>query len=74
MIIPELIQVAIRQFKQKMEELGKNLNTAQLTAQLAEQVTAALKDALTAAGAAALQAFVQPYMPIPSGRSLGWPP
>jgi len=63
MIVPELIQVAIRQFKQKMEELGKNLNTAQLTAQLAEQVTAALKDALTAAGAAALQAFVQSYNP-----------
>ncbi len=63
MIVPELIQVAIRQFKQKMEELGKNLNTAQLTAQLAEQVTAALKDALTATGAAALQAFVQSYNP-----------
>ena len=63
MIVPEWIRVAIRQFKQKMEELGKNLNAAQLTAQLTQQMTVALKDALTAALAAAVQAFVQSYNP-----------
>ncbi len=63
MIVPEMTKVAIHKFKQKMAELGQNLDTQQLTAQLAQQVTAALKDALTAAGAAALQAFVQSYNP-----------
>lgn len=77
MIVPELIKVAIKEFQQKMTELGENLDSAQLTAQLAQQVSAALKDALTAAGAAALQAFVQSYNPIDptwevNGQSLRW--
>jgi len=63
MIVPELVKVAIREFRKKMMEFGENLDTEQLTAQLAQQVTAALKDALTAAGAAAVQAFVQSYNP-----------
>jgi len=63
MIVPELIKVAIREFRQKMTELGEKLNTKQLTAQLASQVSAALKDALTSAGAAALRSFVQSYNP-----------
>ena len=63
MIVPKLIKVAIRQFRQKMTEFSENLNTEQLTAQLAQQVSTALKDALTSAGAAALQAFVQSYNP-----------
>ena len=61
MIVPKLVKVAIREFRQKMMEFGENLDTQQLTAQLAQQVTTVLKDALTAAGAAALQAFVQSY-------------
>ena len=63
MIVPELTKVAIKEFQQKMMELGENLDTEQLTTKLAGQVSAALKDALTAAGAAALQAFVQSYNP-----------
>ena len=66
MIVPELTKVAIREFKQKMAAFGENLDTRQLTAQLAGQVTAALRDALTAAGAAAVQAFVQSYNPTDS--------
>jgi len=77
MIVPELIQVAIREFRQKMAELGENLPPEQLTAQLAQQVSATLKDALTAAGAAALRAFTQSYNPIDptwevNGQSLRW--
>jgi len=63
MIVPKLINVAIQEFKQKMEQLGENWQTESLTAPLAQQVTAALKDALTSAGAAALQTFVQSYNP-----------
>jgi hypothetical protein len=63
MIVPEMTKVAIDKFKQKMAELGQNLDTQQLTAQLAQQVTAVLRDALTAAGAAAVQTFVQSYNP-----------
>ena len=63
MIVPKLIKVAIREFREKMAEFSENLDTQQLTAQLAQQVTTALKDALTAAGAVAVQAFVQSYNP-----------
>lgn len=63
MIVPEITKVAIREFRQKMESFGENLNVEQLTAELAGKVSAALKDALTSAGAAALQAFVQSYNP-----------
>ena len=63
MIVPEMTKVAIDKFKQKMAEWGQNLDTQQLTAQLAQQVTALLRDALTAAGASAVQTFVQSYNP-----------
>ena len=63
MIVPKIINVAIREFKQKMAAMSENWDTQSLTAPLTQQVAAALKDALTSAGAAALQAFVQSYNP-----------
>jgi len=77
MIVPKLIKVAIREFRQKMTEFGENLDTEQLTAKLAQQVMAALKDALTAAGATAVQTFVQSYNPTDpllevNGQHLRW--
>lgn len=63
MIVSELTEVAIREFKRKMAAFGANVDTRQLTAQVVQQVTLTLKEALTAAGAAAVQAFVQSYNP-----------
>jgi len=61
MIVPKLIQVAMQEFRQKMMVLGENLDTTQLTAEVASQVAGMLKEALTAAGRQALQGFVQSY-------------
>jgi len=33
MIVPEITKVAIREFRQKMESFGENLNSEQLTAE-----------------------------------------
>ena len=63
MIVPQMIQIAMDEFKQKMMELGQTWNTDELTPQLADQVGQGLKHALTAAAQSAYQAFLQFYDP-----------
>ena len=61
MIVPRIIQVAIREFEQKMTEVSEIWDTEHLTAELAHQVGESLKQALTEAGQAAYRAFLQSY-------------
>ncbi len=61
MIVPRIIQVAIREFEQKMTEVSGIWDTEHLTAELAHQVGEGLKQALTAAGQAAYRAFLESY-------------
>lgn len=63
MIISDIVKVATEQFEQKMSELGKKLNTQQLTAELADQVSVALQKSFSDAGAAAYKAFPESYNP-----------
>jgi hypothetical protein len=76
-IVPRLIEVAMREFRQKMMEWGENVATERLTPEIAGQVSVLLKEALTAAGRAAFQAFVQSYNPTDptwevNGQPLRW--
>ena len=61
MIVPQIIQIAMDEFKQKMTELGQTWNTDGLTPELADQVGQGLKQALTAAAQTAYQGFLQSY-------------
>lgn len=59
--IASIVKVATTEFETRMAELGKNLDTRQLTADLAEQVSQALQKAISAAGRAGYKAFLESY-------------
>ena len=61
MIVPRIIQMAMREFKQKMTELSRSWDMEHLTAELAGVVGEGLKQALTGAGQAAYRAFLESY-------------
>ena len=47
MIVAEMIQMASREFEQKMSEVGRNWDTGRLTAELAGQVCQGLQEAFS---------------------------
>jgi hypothetical protein len=61
MMITQIIKVATTEFETKMLELGKNLDTRQLTRKLAGQVSRALEDAMASAGRVAFKTFIERY-------------
>ena len=60
-MITEIIKVATAEFETKMLELGKHLDTSQLTSQLAGQVCQALEGAMASAGRVAVKTFIERY-------------
>jgi len=61
MIVSELIQMASRQFEQKMSEFGKDWDTDRLTADLANHVRIALEEAFSHASRQAYKWFLERY-------------
>jgi len=61
MSITEIIKVATTEFETKMFECGKNLDSRQLTSELASQISRALENAMASAGRVAFKAFVERY-------------
>jgi hypothetical protein len=58
MMVQEIVDVMVIEFKQKIEAFCENLELSQLTPEVAEGVADALKTCLASAGAAAYRAFL----------------
>ena len=61
MIIAEIIKAATTEFEAKMIEFGKDLNTSQLTGELAGQISQLLEQSMAAATRIALKTFIERY-------------
>jgi hypothetical protein len=61
MSITEIIKVATTEFETKMLELGKNIDTRQLTSELAGQISRTLENAMASAGRVAFRTFIERY-------------
>lgn len=61
MIVKEMVDAAVVEFKQKMEAFGENVELSHLTPKIAEEMTAVLKTSLASAGVAAYRAFLLSY-------------
>ena len=60
-MITEIIKVATTEFETKMFELGKDLDTRQLTGKLAGQISQVLENAMTSATRVAFKTFIERY-------------
>lgn len=61
MSITEIIKIATTEFETRMLELGKNLDTRQLTSELAGQISRGLENAMASTGRVAFKAFIERY-------------